>query len=47
MSARILLALDAASHRLLDGYIDAQRLGWGPLQHLQWHLCNAAVRAES
>lgn len=40
-----LYRLDLVSHRLLDGYINAQRLGWGRLQLWQYHLCNAMVRA--
>lgn len=41
MKNRIISRLDDISHALLDGYIDAQRPGWGRLQHLQWRLCNA------
>lgn len=39
--AHVLEALDAASHRLLDPYINAQLPGWGRLQLWQYRLCCA------
>lgn len=45
MTSRLLEHLDTFLHRALDGYINAQRPGWGTLQLLQWHICNAYERA--
>lgn len=44
MITNFLECLDAALHRALDGYINAQRPGWGRAQLAQWHVCNAYTR---
>lgn len=38
---RALGHVDTLLHWALDGYINAQRPGWGLLQLAQWHVCQA------
>lgn len=37
---KLLWKADSLCHKLLDGYIDNQRLGWGKVQLWQNNLCN-------